>query len=152
MDEILGEIIARLKEDGLYENTVVFFKYIRNFMTDRPYLQPQYRDSHNYMEIWKELYHDGELNEVQSHFVGPDRPAEELYDLWLDPHETNNLVHSYQYEYAMELARHRDILYRWIIETDDKGRFPESDEGLKAVIRRWGERAVNKEYKRVRDK
>ncbi len=249
MDEILGEIIYRLKEDGLYENTVIFFfsdhgmhlprhkqflyeggikvplviagpgvpigqvrkdlvsgidvtatslelagiptpgnmqginmfsdkfsreyviaardrcdftidrirtvvtnryKYIRNFMTDRPYLQPQFRDSHDYMKVLKELYHDGKLSEVQSHFVGPDRPAEELYDLLLDPHETNNLVHSYEYEHTMELARHRDILYKWIIETDDKGRFPESDEGLKAAIRRWGERAVNKEYQRVR--
>ena len=251
MDEILGEIIEKLKEDGLYENTVIFFfsdhgmvlprhkqfiyeggikvpliiagpgvpvnnvrkdlvsgidisatslelagipapgnmhgmnmfvddfkrdyviaardrcdytidriravvtdryKYIRNFMTDRPYLQPQYRDDHDYMVVLKELYRDGKLNEVQSHFAGPERPAEELYDLLLDPHETNNLVHSHKYEHAMELARHRDKLSRWILETDDKGRFPESDEGLKAVIKRNGDDAVNPEYKRVRDK
>ena len=250
MDEILGDIISRLKEDGLYENTVIFFfsdhgmilprhkqflyeggikvplviagpgvpvnqsredlvscidisasslelagiptpgnmhgknmfadgfnreyviaardrcdytidriravvtdryKYLRNYMTDRPYLQPQYRDGFGFMIVLKEMYRDGKLDEVQSQFAGSFRPAEEFYDLWLDPHETNNLVHSNQYEHAMELARHRDILNNWILETDDKGRFPESDESLRAVIQRWGERAVNREYERVRD-
>ena len=42
------------------------------------------------------------------------------------------------------------IYCKWIIETDDKGRFPETDEALKAVIDRWGDNAINKEYKRVR--
>lgn len=64
-------------------------------------------------------------------------------DLW-------NLVHSIEREHAMELARHRDILYSWILETDDKGRFPESDDALRAVIDRWGDAAVNQEYDRVR--
>ncbi len=250
LDEILGNIVAKLKEDGLYENTVVFFfsdhgmrlprhkqflyeggirvpliiagpgiptnqvredlvsgidisattlklagidipdhmhgmdmfasdfrrdyaiaardrcdftidriravvtgryKYIRNFMTEKPYLQSNYRDSRESMKVLKSLYREGKLNEVQSHFVNDERPAEELYDLHEDPHETKNLVHSYKREHALELAKHRDILYNWIIETDDKGRFPESDEALKAVIDRWGEKAVNKEYKRVKN-
>ncbi|MCF7669556.1 MAG: sulfatase [Verrucomicrobia bacterium] len=128
------------------------YKYIRNFMTDKPYLQSNYRDDRESMKVLKRLYREGKLNEVQSHFVSDVRPAEELYDLQEDPHETNNLVHSYKRKHAMELARHRDILYKWIIETDDKGRFPETDEALKAVIDRWGEKAVNEEYKRVRDK
>ena len=251
LDEILGEIIAKLKEDGLYDNTVVFFftdhgmklprhkqflyeggirvaliiagpgipankerddlvsgidisattlamagidipdhmhgmnmfaddfhrdyvvsardrcdftidriravtsdryKYIRNFMTDRPYLQSNYRDDHEYMKVYKQLYEEGKLNEVQSRFVSDERPAEELYDLWEDPHETNNLVHSWKREHAVALAKHRDYLYEWIVKTDDKGRYPESNEALKAVIDRWGEKAVNKEYKRVREK
>ena len=78
------------------------------------------------------------------------RPAEELYDLKNDPGETNNLAHSYRREHAIQLAKHRDILYNWIIETDDKGRFPEADDALRAVIDRWGDDAVNKEYDRVR--
>ncbi|MEF8811764.1 MAG: sulfatase, partial [Bacteroidales bacterium] len=127
------------------------YKYIRNFMTDRPYLQPQYRDGQEYMEVLKRLHREGELNEVQSRFVSDDRPAEELYDLKNDPHETNNLVHSHKREHAMALGELRTILHRWIIETDDKGRFPESNEALKAVIDRWGEKAVNKEYDRVRE-
>ncbi len=249
MDEILGRIISRLKEDGLYENTIVFFfsdhgmnlprhkqflyegginvpliiggpgipqgevrddlvsgidlgtsslamagievpdhmhgrdifasdfhrdfvvaardrcdytidriravvtdryKYIRNFMTDRAYLQPQYRDGRDYMEVLKQLYKDGKLNEVQSRFASDERPAEELYDLKKDPHETKNLVHSWKREHAEALGRCRTILHRWIIETDDKGRFPESDEALKAVVDRWGDKAVCPEYNRVR--
>lgn len=249
MDEILGEIINRLKEDGLYENTVVFFfsdhgmrlprhkqflyeggirvplivagpgvpvnkvekglvsgidisgtslelagidipdhmhsmnfladdfhcdyvisardrcdytidriravtteryKYIRNFMTDKPYLQPQYRDGRPSLELLRNLYEEGKLDEVQARFASGERPAEEFYDLREDPHETNNLIHSADREIAMEIAKHRDILYRWILETGDKGRFPESDDALKAVIDRWSEKAVNKEYERVR--
>lgn len=126
------------------------YKYIRNFMTDRPYMQSNYRDDWEAMQLLKEMYKNGELNEVQSAFASEFRPAEELYDLWEDPYETNNLVHSYKREHAIELAKHRDILYKWILETDDKGRFPESDDALKAVIDRWGEKAVNKEYDRVR--
>ena len=121
-------------------------------MTDKPYLQPQYRDGTESLELLRKMYQDGELNVVQARFASVKRPAEELYDLQEDPHETNNLVHSYNREHAVVLARHRDLLYRWILETDDKGLFPEIDEALKAVIVRWGDRAVNKEYERVRSK
>lgn len=127
------------------------YKYIRNFMTEKPYMQPNYRDEWPTMTLLKEMYQKGELNEVQSHFVSDERPAEEFYDLWEDPHETNNLVHSWKREHAVELAKHRDYLYHWILETDDKGRFPETNNSLKAVIDRWGDKAVNEEYKRVRE-
>ena len=119
-------------------------------MTDKPYLQPQYRDGRPSLELLRNLYEEGKLDEVQARFASGERPAEEFYDLREDPHETNNLIHSADREIAMEIAKHRDILYRWILETDDKGRFPESDDALKAVIDRWGEKAVNKEYERVR--
>jgi len=137
--------------DRIRAVTTKRYKYIRNFMTDRPYMQPNYRDDRESLILMRQMYKDGELNEVQARFWSDERPAEELYDLQEDPHETNNLVHSYKREHAMELAKHRDILYRWIIETDDKGRFPESDEALEAVLDRWGEKAVNKEYERVRE-
>jgi len=127
------------------------YKYIRNFMTDRPYMQPNYRSDWGTMKLLKTMYENGELNEVQSRFPSDHRPAEELYDLQADPHETRNLVHSPNREHAMELARHRDILYRWIMETDDRGRFPETNEALEAVLDRWGEKAVNKEYERLRN-
>lgn len=126
------------------------YKYLRNFMTDRPYLQPQYRDETEYMQVLKQLHADGQLNTVQARFVSDERPAEELYDLDTDPHETVNLVHSAEREHQQALAECRNILYRWIIDTDDKGQYPESDDALRAVIDRWGEKAVNKEYSRVR--
>ena len=126
------------------------YKYIRNFMTDRPYLQPQYRDGRDYMTVLKKLHKEGELNEVQSHFVGDHRPAEELYDLKKDPHETNNLIHSWKREHAMALGKLRSILHRWIIETDDKGRFPETNAALKASFQRWRDQAWSPEFNRVR--
>jgi len=127
------------------------YKYIRNFMTDRPYLQPQYRDGSDFMKVLRQLHDDGELDDVQAHFAGPERPAEELYDLENDPHETENLVHSSEREHQVALAEMRTHLHRWIVETDDEGRFPETDAALKAALQRWGDDAVNEEYDRVRE-
>ncbi|MCP3917681.1 MAG: sulfatase [bacterium] len=124
------------------------YKYIRNFMTDRPYLQPQYRDGRRPLETYRKLFAKGKLNEVQAAFAAPHRPAEELYDLDSDPHETVNLVHDPLH--AQALGEMRTLLDRWIVDTDDQGRFPESDEALRAALQRWGEKAVNKEYDRVR--
>jgi len=126
------------------------YKYIRNFMPDRPYLQPQYRDGREYMTVLKELHETGELDAVQSRFVGDDRPAEELYDLREDPHETENLAASPAYDHQRVLGELRTRLHRWIVETDDRGRFPESDDALAAVVQRWGDDAVAPEYDRVR--
>lgn len=126
------------------------YKYIRNFMTDRPYLQPQYRDGRSDMKAYRALFAEGKLNKVQAAFAGPERPAEELYDLATDPHETINLAG--QTKHADVLAKMRTRLQRWVVDTDDQGRFPESDEALKAVLKRWGKKAVNKEYDRVRGK
>ena len=124
------------------------YKYLRNFMTDRPYLQPQYRDGRPALETYRQLYADGQLNEVQAAFASPHRPAEELYDLEADPHETVNLVHAPRH--AQALKEMRTLLDRWIVETNDLGRFPESDEALKAALKRWKKKAVNVEYDRVR--
>lgn len=126
------------------------FKYIRNFMTDRPYLQPQYRDGRPELEAIRELFAKGELDAVQAAFAGSHRPAEELYDLEADPHETVNLVHDPAY--AQQLGEMRTRLARWIVDTGDLGQFPESDEALRAVLQRWGDAAVNPEYDRVRPK
>ena len=126
------------------------YKYIRNFMPDRPYLQPQYRDGRDSMRVLKELHEQGDLDKVQSSFVSEDRPAEELYDLDTDPHETENLVSSPDREHQEALGRLRRHLRQWIDETDDQGQYPESDAALTAVVDRWGEDAVDPRYDRVR--
>ena len=124
------------------------YKYIRNFMTDRPYLQPQYRDGRPELEVLRDLYAKGELNPVQAVFAGPARPAEELYDIEHDPDEIHNLVHDPRY--AQVLGDMRNRLSEWIVSTGDQGQFPESDAALRAVVQRWGDKAVNPEYDRVR--
>jgi len=126
------------------------YKYLRNYLTDRPYLQPQYRDGRDYMEILKTLYAEGKLNEVQAAFVGPEKPPEELYDLEKDPHETKNLANDPAY--ADDLANQRAILAKWIEETGDQGQQTESDEGLYQVLLRWKNKCVNPEYEPVRKK
>ncbi|MHC4699506.1 MAG: sulfatase/phosphatase domain-containing protein, partial [Planctomycetota bacterium] len=126
------------------------FRYLRNFRTDRPYLQPQYRDAWPVMTTWKRLHAEGKLTPEAAAFAGNERPAEELYDLESDPHEVRNLAGDPRY--AAQLRRHRNILKKWMKETDDKGQHPESTEGLLQVMYRWGDKCVNPEYERVRRK
>ena len=126
------------------------YKYLRNFLTDRPYLQSQYRDGQTLMKTWKQLRDDGKLTEAAARFVGKERPAEEFYDLDADPDEVNNLANDPKH--AAEVKRHRDILAAWMKATDDKGQYPESPEGLLQVLYRWGNRCVNPEYAAVRKK
>jgi len=126
------------------------FRYLRNFLTDRPYLQPQYRDGRVEMKTWKRLYAEGKLTPEAAAFASDKRPAEELYDLQKDPHEVRNLAGDPKY--AAELRRHRNILKKWMKETDDQGQYPESIEGLLQVMHRWGDKCVNPEYEAVRKK
>ena len=124
------------------------YKYLRNFLTDRPFMQPQYRDGRDYIEIPRQLYAEGKLNSVQAFWWSPTRVPEELYDLQNDPHETHNLADSAAH--AEVLARHRSLLENWIKETDDKGQYPESIEALRGVLTRWDKEAVNPEYDKAR--
>ena len=124
------------------------FKYIRNGMTDRPYLQPNYRDPWPVTKAMRALAASGRMNEVQMAFYGPTRPAEELYDLARDPHEVRNLATDDAH--ATVLAAMRKTLDQWIEETGDLGQEPESRAGLAAVLAQWGERCVNPEYDAVR--
>jgi hypothetical protein len=42
------------------------------------------------------------------------------------------------------------MLKDWIAETGDQGQATESDAGLLAALKRWGDKCVNPEYDRVR--
>ena len=101
------------------------YKYIRNFMPDRPYTQ-----FNNYIEtsyptlgVMKELHKAGKLNATQSLFMAPRKPEVELYDIEADPHEVNNLAGTPAHKKAQsELGAKLD---KWLVDIDDKGRFPE---------------------------
>ncbi len=124
------------------------FRYLRNYLTDRPLLQPQYRDNQDYVKFLRAGHETGTLpDQVDRIFFGP-RPSEELYDLENDPNEMNNLADDPAY--ADQLQQHRDILETWIKETGDQGQFQESDAGLRYVLRRWKEKCVNPEYDHLR--
>lgn len=104
------------------------YKYIRNFMPERPYTQHNEYIEKNYptLGVLKQLYAGGKLDQPQSLFMQPHKPDEELYDLVADPHEVRNLAGSTQHQ---EILRNlRASLERWIEETNDQGRFPEKPE------------------------
>ena len=70
------------------------FVYIRNFMPHLPHGQVlHYQMETQTTRLWRRLYREKKLNEVQSAFWKKKAP-EELYDIKADPHETVNLASS----------------------------------------------------------
>ena len=120
------------------------FRYLRNFKTDRIYLQPQYRDSKDYIQQLKTMHAAGKLSELQEKIYFGKRPEHELYDLEKDPFEINNLATDPNY--AETIQQHIAILEKWQKETGDKGMQPESPAGLRAVYNRWKSKCVNPEF------
>lgn len=100
------------------------FKYIRNFYPDLPYTQFNAYKKFRYpvltlMEVMKE---EGRLTEVQSAFMAPHRPAEELYDVIEDPFEIRNLARNPAYEGVM--TSYREVMNEWL-QKYDRGTYPE---------------------------
>lgn len=124
------------------------YRYLRSFLTDRPFMQPQYRDGRDYVEVPRRLYEEGKLDAVQELMWSETRVPEELYDLTMDPHEIRNLVHDPGH--AEVLEHHRAILADWMEKTDDQGQYPESVDSLRGVLERWSAEAVNPEYEKAR--
>ncbi|MCY4161654.1 MAG: sulfatase [Flavobacteriaceae bacterium] len=124
------------------------FKYIKNYLTDRPYLQPSYKDGWSVSKKLRKMKAEGLLNESQFAFFGSLRPEEELYDIINDPHEIHNLANDTAY--LGEVIRHRNYLAEWIDQTEDKGQQIESNLGLKATLQIWGKKCINPEYDLVR--
>ncbi|MFN3240125.1 MAG: sulfatase-like hydrolase/transferase [Planctomycetota bacterium] len=124
------------------------FRYIRNELPDRPYMQPQYRDAWRITRQLRERAAAGQLNGDQMQFYGARRPREELYDLQADPHQVDNLAG--RDSHRPSLLLHRAILDAWIRRTGDRGQQPESRAGLRAVLDRWKDKCVNREYDPVR--
>lgn len=118
------------------------FRYIRHSYPDRPLMQHiEYPDA---LGSWKELRHlhhqeaqlrgAGEdvqlMTPLQRSVVAPNKPAEELYDVQADPHETINLVNDPEFQPV--LTRFRDALDSWLEEYPDLGEIPEDE-----LIEQW---------------
>jgi arylsulfatase A-like enzyme len=101
------------------------FKYIRNYLPDRPHLQPnRYKDDKAIVQRLRELHAARKLDELQEKLLfAPKRPVEELYDLAADPQEVNNLAADPKYQAT--LAALRKKLADWEEATGDRGRTPE---------------------------
>ena len=101
------------------------FKYIRNYLNQRPHLQPNaYKDGKEIVIQLRNLHDQKKLNEIQEQIFKPVRPQEELYDLEKDPWEIHNLAGNPAY--AEQLEQHRKALKEWEIQSNDTGRTPES--------------------------
>ena len=121
------------------------FKYIRNFHPELPYLQlSSYKKiSYPVETVMKVLHAQGKWT---SPFMARTRPKEELYDLYKDPHELNNLAADPTH--AKTLAELRGKIDKWIIDTKDQGTIDESKtvdmKELMAGKRKYYENAMKK--------
>ncbi|RMG18629.1 MAG: sulfatase [Bacteroidetes bacterium] len=100
------------------------YKYMRNY---QPFnfdgLYNYYRYKMLAYQEWRELFLAGKLNAVQQQFFLP-RPAETLYDIEADPHETHNLATDPAY--AQVLFALREELRASLKAMPDLSFFPES--------------------------
>ena len=113
------------------------YHYLKNFMTDRPLAQPNFRDDWPEIVRAREMYARGELTPAQALPYGP-RPAEELYDLQEDPHELVSLADDPSHQNV--LREMRALVAEWIQDTDDKGQYPEQKAALqitKKMFAKW---------------
>jgi len=103
------------------------FKYIRNYLPERPLLQPcLYKDDKPTLKRLRELHEAGKLTGLPEQLLfAPKRDAEELYDLRNDPFETKNLAKDPQMKQVLETMRKE--LTSWEERTHDLGRLPESE-------------------------
>ena len=112
------------------------YKYIRNYRSDLPYMQPnRYKDtSYPARGILRELHAAGKLTPEQEQFMAPHKPPEELYDVQNDPYEVHNLAESPAHQEI--LAQLREAHVRWMEQTGDLGLIPEPE--LVALARKYG--------------
>jgi arylsulfatase A-like enzyme len=100
------------------------FEYVRNY---QPFNFDGLQNSYRYRMLayrqWRDLFRAGQLSAVQAQFF-QSRSAEALYDLQVDPYETNNLADDPAYREVRDQLRHR--LAGWVKGLPDLSMFPES--------------------------
>ena len=101
------------------------FRYVRNFHPELPaYQDIPYRLQQPLMREIIRYRDHGKLNAVQKQWFEAPRAAEEFYVIDQDPYELTNVATDPRYR--KDLARMRKVMDKWIAETGDKGRIPES--------------------------
>ncbi len=101
------------------------YRYIRNFVPERPHLQPnRYKDAKAVLKALQALHREGALPKRIDAMFFASRPREELYDLAEDPWEMRNLAGSP--DHKKTLGKMRGLLEDWIRDTGDRGQDFES--------------------------
>jgi len=112
----VGYLTQRMVRDSQY-------KYIRNW-TPGPAPWFPYRDNHPVSKVLKRREREGTLDDSLAWIEEP-LPAEELYELDADPHETENLIDDPAYSDPRE--RLREALEDWQDRTTDLGMRTETE-------------------------
>ena len=108
------------------------YKYIRNFLPDRPYTQYNEYIQKQYptLGVLQELHSKGKLNATQALWMAARKPPVEFYDTQSDPHEVRNLAESPAHKKLVaEFAKRLDD---WIRDTRDQGAILETPEQIAA--------------------
>jgi N-sulfoglucosamine sulfohydrolase len=102
------------------------YHYLRNYMP-----QQSFASLNRYKEkcfavkpLMRQMLRDGSLTGPPAELFQP-LPPEQLFDTESDPHEIRNLADSDDPEHREALLRLRTALEVWIVETGDRGEFPE---------------------------
>ncbi|MGK0205794.1 MAG: arylsulfatase A-like enzyme, partial [Planctomycetota bacterium] len=96
------------------------YRYVRNYVTDLPYLIPNaYRERIPMTQDLYDLRGRTDLPASQWQMAATTRPVEEFYDSESDPWETANLIDSDSHK--NRIAKMREALGAWMKDTKDLG-------------------------------
>lgn len=102
------------------------YKYVRHYRPDLPYIQPsEYCDRAEIMHELRRAVAEDALSKTQRSLWAPVKPVEELYDTFVDPHETDNLADSPRHRRVLDKLR--KVLHGWMLRTRDIGLLPEAE-------------------------
>ncbi|MCX8496759.1 MAG: sulfatase [Akkermansiaceae bacterium] len=123
------------------------WKYIHNFLPQRPYLQPNaYKDAKPCLIALRAAEAAGQLDGVQRLIFAKTREPEELYDLESDPWEVHNLANNPAHIKMLQELRAK--LNQWMEQTNDQGRTPEPESRYDADMAEYLGRHPNPEVVR----
>lgn len=102
------------------------FLYVRNVSPELPYAgHVVYRNQSAIMQDWLRLQAEGKLTGPAALWMRTHRPAEELYDTTIDPHQIHDLAADPAHRAT--LARMRGAVTEWMARSGDQGLINESE-------------------------
>ena len=106
------------------------YHYIRNYFPDRHFTSlNRYKEKcFPIKPLMRRLMIEGKLSGPPADLMSATVAPEQLFDTEVDPHEIRNLANSKKPEHQKALIAMRTALDTWIVETQDRGEFPESEE------------------------
>jgi N-sulfoglucosamine sulfohydrolase len=102
------------------------FLYIRNYAPEQPFAgHVIYRNQSAIMQEWLRLQAERALSGAAALWMRTSRPAEELYDTTIDPHQIRNLAAEMPHRETLD--RMREALTEWMASANDQGLLNEAE-------------------------